>query len=51
MMRVSVGRPPGPGLLESVHEAVLECELTRRGLGVIRQAPLPVIYEGMRVER
>ena len=40
----------GPGLLESVYEAVLEHELIKRGLRVNRQVPLPVIYESMRIE-
>ena len=39
----------GPGLLESVYEAVLTYELTKRGLSVARQVPLPVIYEGVRL--
>ena len=40
----------GPGLLESVYEAVLAYELERRGLRVVRQQPIPVVYEGMRIE-
>ena len=35
----------GPGLLESVYEAVLERELTKRGLKVRRQVPVPIRYE------
>jgi GxxExxY protein len=35
----------GPGLLESVYEAVLAYELTKRGLEVERQKPLPVVCE------
>jgi GxxExxY protein len=37
----------GPGLLESVYETVLAYELRKRGLTVIRQAPVPLIYEEM----
>ncbi len=37
----------GPGLLESVYEAVLVRELTRRGLKVRRQVPVPIRYEDM----
>ena len=33
----------GPGLLESVYEAILAYELRKRGLHVIHQWPLPVI--------
>ncbi len=36
----------GPGLLESVYEAVLAIELTKRGLVVERQKPISVLYEG-----
>ncbi|WP_396169706.1 GxxExxY protein [Flavobacterium sp.] len=35
----------GPGLLESVYEAVLCYELTKKGLSVERQKPIPVIWE------
>ncbi len=35
----------GPGLLESVYEVVLEYELKKRGLKVIRQVRMPVVYE------
>jgi GxxExxY protein len=40
----------GPGLLESVYEVVLEYELRKRGLSVVRQKPLPVIYESVSFE-
>ncbi len=33
----------GPGLLESVYEAVLAYELKKRWLKVERQAPVPII--------
>lgn len=35
----------GPGLLESVYEAILHYELTKRGLNVERQKSLPVIWD------
>ena len=35
----------GPGLLESVYEAILYHELTKRDLNVDRQKPLPVIWD------
>lgn len=38
----------GPGLLESVYEAVLERDLERRGLKVERQKFLSFEYDGMR---
>src|SRR5687767_3828056 len=40
----------GPGLLESVYEVLLAHELTRRDIKVVRQLPVPVIYEGIRFE-
>ena len=44
---VKVHSELGPGLLESVYEVVLACELGRRGLRVQRQVPIPFHYEGM----
>lgn len=40
----------GPGLLESVYEAVLAYELEKRGLQLIRQQSLPVIYESVKLD-
>ena len=40
----------GPGLLESVYEATLTHELQKRGLSVIRQQPIPVVYESVHLE-
>ena len=40
----------GPGLFESVYEAVLASELEKRGLHIARQQPIPVVYEGTRFE-
>ena len=40
----------GPGLLESVYEAVLAYELRKRGLRVERQKSMPVVYEDVRLE-
>ena len=36
----------GPGLLESVYQAVLACELKKRGLKITQQQVIPVAYEG-----
>jgi GxxExxY protein len=35
----------GPGLLERVYEEALAWELIRRGVGVERQLPVPIIYK------
>ena len=40
----------GPGLLESVYEACLCVELTRRGISFETQAPVPLVYEGVNIE-
>src|SRR5271165_5631328 len=40
----------GPGLLESVYDAVLAHELGRRGLRITRQQPIPVIYDNVRID-
>jgi len=36
----------GPGLLESVYESALAIELSKLGLGVERQKPISVMYDG-----
>ena len=36
----------GPGLLESVYEAILADSLVKRGLSVERQKPVDILYEG-----
>jgi GxxExxY protein len=40
----------GPGLLESIYEAVLTGELKKRGLQAATQQPIPVVYKGTRFE-
>ena len=40
----------GPGLLESVYESCVSIELTRRGIGYEKQAPMPLVYEGVNVD-
>jgi GxxExxY protein len=47
---LKVHRALGPGLLESAYELCLAHELTLRGISVSRQVPLPVQYEGLRLE-
>ena len=39
----------GPGLLESVYEAILADSLARRGIFVERQKPLPISFEGVQL--
>ncbi|MFH0963717.1 MAG: GxxExxY protein [Planctomycetota bacterium] len=40
----------GPGLFESVYEALLLRELAKRGLTVCRQVTMPIRYEGLTIE-
>jgi len=40
----------GPGLLESVYEEALAFELQERGLEVVRQAEVPIIYKGSKLK-
>lgn len=39
----------GPGLLESVYEAILADALNRAGFAVERQKPLPISFEGVKI--
>jgi GxxExxY protein len=47
---LSIHRELGPGLLESVYEAILAHELAKRGLRVSQQQPLPVEWDGLRLD-
>ena len=40
----------GPGLLESVYEAILAHELGKRGCKINRQQAFPVVYESIQLE-
>ena len=44
---LAIHRELGPGLLESVYEAVLAQELSRRGLSIARQVSVPIEYAGL----
>src|SRR5258708_644518 len=46
-----IHRELGPGLFESVYEAIMEHELVNEyGLDVQRQKPIPVIWKGINLE-
>ncbi|HEY5313804.1 MAG TPA: GxxExxY protein [Pirellulales bacterium] len=47
---MTVHRALGPGLLESVYEACLCHELSKRGVPFKRQVLLPVMYDGVRLD-
>ena len=40
----------GPGLLETVYEVVLARELEKRGLNVVRQQPVPIIFGDLKFD-
>lgn len=40
----------GPGLLESVYQAVLTYELRQRGLKVVTEQPIPICYEAVELD-
>jgi iron complex transport system substrate-binding protein len=44
---IDIHRNLGPGLLESVYEAILEKKLTQGGFSVLRQVVVPIRYEEM----
>ena len=44
---LDIHRKMGPGLFESVYEALLTLQLTRAGLSVQRQAPINIEYDGI----
>ncbi|MBV9108624.1 MAG: GxxExxY protein [Gemmatimonadetes bacterium] len=44
---LQIHRRLGPGLFESVYEAILARELERRGLPVQRQVPVRLEYDGL----
>ena len=46
---IRIHRELGPGLLESVYEAVLAATLERRGIPVRRQVPVDILYDGMTI--
>jgi GxxExxY protein len=47
---LKVHRATGPGLLEGVYETCLSHELRGRGLVVVTQLAMPVVYDGIRID-
>ena len=47
---LAIHRELGPGLLESVYEAVLAQALSQRGLTITRQVAFPIRYPGLQFE-
>ena len=46
---IEVHRELGPGLLESIYEMCLAHELRERGISVLQQLAVPIIYKGIRM--
>jgi GxxExxY protein len=44
---VAIHRELGPGLLETVYEVIMARELSRKGLRVERQIPVPIKFQGI----
>jgi len=47
---INIHRELGPGLLESAYEACLVYDLTKTGLKVEQQKPLPITYRGIKLD-
>lgn len=47
---VRLHRDLGPGLLESVYEAILAAKLSSMGYAVARQTPIDIEFEGLRFD-
>ena len=47
---IKIHKRLGPGLLESAYEACLSYELNAQGLHVERQRPVPLIYQGVKLD-
>jgi GxxExxY protein len=47
---IEIHRKLGPGLLESVYQAVLAHELAERGLRAQREVAIPVQWDGVRLD-
>jgi GxxExxY protein len=43
---IKIHKELGPGLLESVYEAVMAASLVRRGVAVERQKPILIEFDG-----
>ena len=47
---IHIHKSLGPGLLESVYENCLFHRLTKTGLHVVREKPIPVVFEEVKME-
>ncbi len=44
---IDIHRRLGPGLLESVYQTILAHELTKRGLNVKKEIPIPLVWDNL----
>jgi len=49
-LAIDVHRVLGPGLLESAYEECLFHKITSAGLRVVKQKPMPLVFEGVRLD-
>ena len=47
---LDIHRRLGPGLLESVYQKVLSHELKKRHFEVVEEQPIPVVWDGLKLE-
>jgi GxxExxY protein len=47
---IEVHRRLGPGLLESAYRVCLAHELNKRGLKVVQEKPIPVVYDNVKLD-
>jgi GxxExxY protein len=46
----TVHKKLGPGLLECIYEVCLAYEISKRGLKVLRQVRVPILYDGVQLD-
>lgn len=47
---IDVHRQLGPGLLESAYQVCVAHELRKRGLQFVSEQPIPVVYDGVKLD-
>ncbi|HAN99395.1 MAG TPA: GxxExxY protein [Planctomycetaceae bacterium] len=47
---IDVHRQLGPGLLESAYQVCVAHELRKRGLRFVSEQPIPVVYDGVKLD-
>jgi len=47
---IDIHRRLGPGLLESVYQAILAHELAKRGMNVQKEIPIPLVWDNLRFD-